>query len=201
MGAQCVLVTIKAQKGKQCVREDRDVYLREIWLLHKDGPMPTGAHALYTFSEDGACMAAAVDPLGGLEGVTISVPCRYNPWFSATAKEFKDLQGQIARSAQPRRPKKRPASRGSGSDSTSAEDRASRQKASSSTTSSTTTSSSSSEDSQKVCLPACNPRHPCCVGARVRTYRCVCIGEQQVRSLPRKGFLMSQHPCLASTAM
>jgi hypothetical protein len=60
MGAQCVLVTIKAQaqKGKQCVREDRDVYLREIWLLHKDGPMPTGAHALCTFSEDGACMAA-----------------------------------------------------------------------------------------------------------------------------------------------
>ena len=60
MGAQCVLVTSKAQaqkgnKGGGVRDRDREVHSRQTWLLHNDGPMPTCVHALCTFSEEGAC--------------------------------------------------------------------------------------------------------------------------------------------------
>ena len=83
-------------------------WVRPSWLMHESGPMPKGDQALCTI-KDGLAEPPCEPPCPALEGVTVCVQGeRHNPWFAATATEFKEIQARITASTRPR-PAKRAA--------------------------------------------------------------------------------------------
>ena len=98
MYVQWLEITALPAKGSAA----RKFWVRPPWLMHESGPMPKGDQALYTI-KDGLAEPPCEPPCPALEGVTVCVQAeRHNPWFAATATEFKEIQARITASTRPR---------------------------------------------------------------------------------------------------
>ena len=155
-------------------------WVRPNWLMHKSGPMPTGDQALCMF-KDGLAEPPCEPPCPALEGVTVTVQGeRHNPWFKATATEFKEIQARVTASTRPR-PPKRAAATASEPDSSVPAGRGGARPSSCSSSDSSDSSDSDEDDSDaEVCAQAGRPRPRACVGC---AQRCAVRSHPQPRGL------------------
>ena len=180
MYAKWLEITALPAKGSAACK----FWVRPSWLMHESGPMPTGGQALHTI-KDGLAEPFCEPPCPALEGVTVCVQGeRHNPWFAATATEFKEIQARITASTRPR-PAKRAATNMSEPDSSESPSRGGAR-----LNSTSSDSSSSDSSSSEVCTQAGRPRLRACVGCAM------CVRVRHVRACS----MMSTHPFDVSRA-